>query len=185
MEEYEKENETDEEYERNRVERIKKLCKLADVDYGKYIEALEFSQMDYTIILQRDIDEIFTNNYNEEWLRAWDANMDIQVTLNFWAVFTYVFDYWMKVEKGKMKAIEEALRKSSNEKLREKMMSVANAFITHRQVGEAEAVYRLIPSMHLVDSNLKCVWVSLGKEETRVRAWKKVTDEEIKKFPNR
>jgi hypothetical protein len=30
------------------------------------------------IILARDVDEMYINNYNPEWIRAWDANIDIQ-----------------------------------------------------------------------------------------------------------
>ena len=45
--------------------------------------------------------------------------------------------------------------------------SVSNVFLTHRQMGEAEAVYKLIPSMKLANSNVTCQWVSIGQEEER------------------
>ena len=35
----------------------------------------------YRVIIKRDVDEIFTNNYNPEWLKCWNANMDISPVL--------------------------------------------------------------------------------------------------------
>ena len=41
MKQYDKQNETKEEYIANREARIKKLCQLADVSYEEYIKAIE------------------------------------------------------------------------------------------------------------------------------------------------
>ena len=60
------------------------------------------------------------------------------------------------------------------------MKTVSNAFLTQRQMGEAEAVYKLIPSMTLKQSNIACQWVSLGRQEERSKRWKKATEEELK-----
>ena len=57
--------------------RIRKACNLAEVNYLDYIDALKISNQGYKVVLQRDVDELFINPFNEEWLRAWDANMDI------------------------------------------------------------------------------------------------------------
>ena len=50
----------------------------------------------YTVIVKRDVDEIFTNTYNPEWIKAWDANSDIQFCGDYFGVITYVTDYFMK-----------------------------------------------------------------------------------------
>ena len=41
----------------------------------------------------------------------------------------------------------------------EKCNALANHFMTHRQVGEAEALYKLLAHMNLVYSNVACVYV--------------------------
>ena len=32
------------------------------------------------------LDEVYTNPYNTEWVRAWDGNIDIKVILDYFAV---------------------------------------------------------------------------------------------------
>ena len=157
-----------------------KLCQKANVQYNEYIEALETSTSGYSVVLARDLDELFINPYNREWMKAWNANMDLQVVLDFFAVITYVTDYYAKDDTGKMEVIKQMLKESRCETLQEKMRLVANTFLTHRQIGEAEAVYRLIPHLTLTMSNLRCQFVSLGPKDERSVRWTQATEEEIK-----
>ena len=46
------------------------------------------------------------------------------------------------------------LFESSDLTNKERMTLVANTFQTHRQIGEAEAFYKLIPNLKLKDSNV-------------------------------
>ena len=62
-------------------------------------------QCKYKIIHQRDIDEIFVNNYNKEWIKSWNSNMDIQITLDHFAIVTYITDYMQKDDTGTMEFI--------------------------------------------------------------------------------
>ena len=115
--------------------------------------ALRTTNSGYKIVLARDVDETMINNFNEEWIRAWNGNIDIQICLDFHAVITYITDYYLKCESQLVKMIKALLEKSGNSDNREKMMIVSNQFLTHRQMGEAEAVYKLIPGrvlFHLV-----------------------------------
>ena len=42
------------------------------------------------------------------------------------------------------------------------MKVVANTFLTQRQIGEAEANYRLISNFTLLMSNIRCQFVATG-----------------------
>ena len=73
--------------------RLKALLDMAGIieENGKlpikrYEDALKVSQTGYTIIHKRDIDEIYVNNYNEEWIISWNENMDLQLCLDYFAV---------------------------------------------------------------------------------------------------
>ena len=177
---YNKQDETIEEYNANIELRIRDMLKIAGVeDYGEYIKALGTSKTGYSIVQRRDLDEIYINSYNIEWLRAWNGNMDIQIVLDYFAVITYVTDYYAKDDTGTMEIIRAALEDKTSKDLREKMRTISNIFLTHRQMGEAEAVYRLLPSMKLKKSNVGCQWLSLGKKEERSSRWKKATQKEI------
>ena len=82
--------------------------------------------------------ETLINNYNLEWIKAWSGNMDLQVCLDFFAVITYITDYYLKDETGTLKFIQQALEGIENERIKEKMSTVKNTFITKRQTGECE-----------------------------------------------
>ena len=82
------------------------------VDKKKYYEALEVSQNAAFIIMKRDPKEAYINNYNPEWIKAWDGNMDISVCLDYFAIITYITDYYTKTESGVTKAINAAVKAS-------------------------------------------------------------------------
>ena len=56
----------------------------------KYHEILRNSVKGFTIILQRDTNECYINNFNHEWLACWNANIDVSVVFDFFAILTYV-----------------------------------------------------------------------------------------------
>ena len=62
----------------------------------KYEYAISISQVGYKMIHERDVDEIYVNNYNPEWIQSWNANMDLQICLDFFAIVTYISDYYSK-----------------------------------------------------------------------------------------
>ena len=108
---------TREEYEENRRTRIKKLCEIAGVDYDDYKRYLRMSRSGYSVVLQRDTDEIFINAYNSEWIRAWNGNLDLQPVLDFFAIITYVTEYAFKPEPEEG-VIREALEKCKDEDMK-------------------------------------------------------------------
>ena len=168
-----------ENYEESRRKRIRLLLKKADTNMDEYLEALQYSSLGYSIVLQRDIDELCQNPFNVEWLRAWNGNMDIQVCLDFHAVITYITDYIEKPDTAMQELITEVLEKDGSNNIKDRMKAVANVFLTTRQMGEAEAVYRLNPSLLLKNSNILCQWVSLGERKDRSSRWMKANQEQI------
>ena len=148
---------------------------------NKYEESLSISFRGFTMIHKRDVDEIFINNYNKEWIHCWDSNMDIQITLDFYAIITYISDYYMKDDTGTMEFLKAAIKDTENESFKEKLKKLKNTFLTHRQMGEAEAYYRLFPSFHLSDSNAGTIFVHTGLKKSHFL--KKLSEDEMKKTP--
>ena len=64
-----------------------------------------------------------------------------------------------------------------NQKMGDQLSRMADVFLTHRRMGEAEAIYRLDPAMHLSDSNIKCVFVPTGWPEERFVFAQKVSND--------
>ena len=82
-----KKKETKEQYIKNRKRRIIKVLDKAGVSGSSYLAAVrEQTKKGLNVILARDIDETYINNYNPEWLIAWNANLDIQPCFDFFAV---------------------------------------------------------------------------------------------------
>ena len=152
-----------------------------------YEKALGISLQGYGVIHKRDVDEININNYNPEWIHSWNGNMDIQLCLDFYAIITYISDYYAKDYSGTMEHIKEALQKAENDGLRNRLSIVANQFLTHRQIGESEAYYRLLPHLHLKESNVETVSIQTGFKQNRSRIqyhissiWQKVYGHKIR-----
>ena len=107
-------------------------------DYDLYEEALQASNGGFSIILERDIDEMYVNSYNPEWARAWNGNTDLQICLDYFAVITYITEYYTKDDTGTMTLLLKALQDANATTLKEKMKALMNTFIAARQMGETE-----------------------------------------------
>ena len=149
-----------------------------------YEEALGVSKSGYKIIHKRDIDELFVNNYNPEWIFNWNANIDLQLCLDYYAVITYISDYYSKDDSGTMGHIKEALKKARNESLQTKLSLVIHQFLTHRQIGESEAFFKILPHLQMKSSNIETVFVPTGFKMNRSGFLKELTKEEAKTCSN-
>ena len=172
-------------------ERMELLLEVAEVPgkdfeekYEAYKGALSITQRGYEIILTRDTDEIFINNYNPEYLRAWDANIDVQVTLDYFAVITYITDYKMKDESGTLEHIKAALKEGNADSLKEQLKHVAHTFMTHRKAGESEILYKLFSFLCFTNSNITATWMPTGFIDNMSRFLRAVSDEEAQHLEN-
>ena len=79
-----------------KIEKILQIDeKLSEEDKDKqlvteYHKLLSFSVKGYSVVLKRDISEIYINNFNSEWLPVWNSNMDISPVFDYHAVVVYV-----------------------------------------------------------------------------------------------
>ena len=75
------------------------LLQQAGVSIEMYTKSLRLSAKRHMVVLQREPKEQNVNNYNPLFLRAWRANMDIQLVLDTYACIMYVTSYLCKSEK--------------------------------------------------------------------------------------
>ena len=132
------------------------------VSYEQYKDALTYGDSQSRIILKRDFNEVYINNYNEEMLRAWNGNMDIQLAFDVYSVVTYMTSYITKDESGMTQELNNVLYLNAEKTLQEKLNLLKTTYLTHRQIGAAEAVYRIMPDLHLSDSNLDVIFLPNG-----------------------
>ena len=171
-----------------RRQRINALLDMAglvsDEDKQQYQKALEFSCAGYSIIYARDIDEVWVNSFNPEITRAWNGNTDFQIVLDYYAIITYIFEYFTKDDTGVLQILITTLKATENKDLKDQMILLMNTWIKNRQMGEAEAVFRLIPHFKFRQSDSKCVFVQTCPRNERSKILKNATDKiEYQKLP--
>ena len=149
----------------------------AKVKEDLYYKALSVSRAGKVIVLKRNVDEIWVNNYNPEWLLAWNGNMDIQLCLDYFAIVTYITDYYTKDETGTLEHLLKAAKECHGKSQKEKMKALSQVWSTHRKIGESEAYYRLFPELHLVDSDIKTTFVATGFPNNRSRFLRRLCEE--------
>ena len=120
------------------------------------------------------------NSYNPEITRAWDGNTDFQICLDFYAIITYITEYYAKDDTGLVKILVNTLKASDCEDLKNNMRLLMNTWIKNRQMGEAEAVYRLTREFHFRDSDTKCVFMQTAPSAERSKILKNVTNQQEK-----
>ena len=91
---------------------------------------------------------------------------------------TYITEYFTKDESGTVEAIKQVLDSNPDDNTKEKMKKVATTFLSHRQIGEAEAFYKLLPDLNLKNSNVTCQWAPLGKKGDRYIRMKRADENE-------
>ena len=159
--------ESPEEYKKNIRDRIEKVLKIASVGrdtpitYFLYETAvIQQPRKGSEVLLRRDIDEIFINNYNPEWIVTWDANIDVSPVYDYYGTITYITDYFTKDSTGLTDVLKTAVKQLSDDMdMREKCHKLANMFMYYRQVGEAEVCYKLFANMNLAYSSVATIFV--------------------------
>merc|ERR1711911_188838 len=133
----------------------------------KYHELLTISTKGFCVRLRRDISECFINNFSHEWISIFNSNMDLSPVFDFYSTLCYIGEYVLKGDKGMTEFILKALKEQNSKDRIEKLRLVSKVFLTHRQMGECEAYYRILPNLHLVGSNIGCEFLLTGTEKSR------------------
>ena len=74
--------------------------------------------------------------------------------------------------------LREVVKKNEREESKEHMKMLINTFLTHRQMGQSEAYYKLIPSLKMKYSTVRAVFVPTDKKELRSKFLMKVDENE-------
>jgi hypothetical protein len=129
-----------------------------------YHYCLTFCRYGTKVILEREVCEIFVNNYNPHWMEAWNANMDLQICLDYFSIITYMTDYVTKPETKTTEALKQVkkIKEQQNASTYELMQALIQTYLTHREMGECESYYRLDPTLHYKQSNIGTIFLNTG-----------------------
>ena len=151
----------------------------------EYYNALSIStDNNFQIHLRRPANSCFINNYFEEGLLAWEANLDIQPVINHYKAVTYMCAYFSKSEDETSQSMKQAAKEAAStgkDKL-EVMKSIARAYASKRECSVQEAVYHIMPELWLRKTFLGVIFANSNLPENRYRMFR--SEEEIKELPD-
>nr|XP_022310999.1 uncharacterized protein LOC111116305 [Crassostrea virginica] len=135
----------------------------------QYEEAHKRLAKKRSIVLQRNPDELWINQYNPCLLKCWDANMDIQFVLDPFSCIVYIVSYISKSERemGMLLRQTKIEAEEGNESARSTLKKIGSAYLNHREVGAQEAVYRVC-NLKMKECSRKVVFIPVGENTTRL-----------------
>ena len=158
---------SDEDIETKYKNDLDKFLTSLSISTQEYHAALRISERGKTIILKRALNERKVNNYNPHFLMVWNANMDIQFSLDSYAIVTYITDYMTKGDAALTKELKEALLNCKQCNDWETLNYLKMVYFKHKQVSVAEATYRLLNGLCLKRSNITCTFITTGFPRNR------------------
>ena len=106
------------------------------------------------------------------------------LTIDFSAFMNYICEYHCNYDTGVVKNFMSTLEASDCDDLKDQMKLLRNTWIHHRQMSEAEAVFKLTKKFHFRESVAKCVFVQTCPGNERSKILKNVTDKpEFRNMP--
>jgi hypothetical protein len=112
-----------------------------------------------TVVLKREVKDIFTNGYNKLIMTLHLANHDIQIVIDMYAAAQYVCGYLTKNEAGISKLLKAVNEESDNLKQMDKINKLAAILDKHREVSVQEAVYRIL-GLTMTKSSVRVKYLS-------------------------
>ncbi|XP_069122503.1 uncharacterized protein [Argopecten irradians] len=121
------------------------------------------------VVLKRDVNETWTNQYNPHLLLCWNANMDIQYITDAYACVVYIVSYISKAEREISQILDHAQTeaKEGNCDAEKAMKKIGSVYLHHREVSAQEATFRVC-NLKLKQSSRKVQFIPIGDNPVRM-----------------
>ena len=152
---------------------LDELLMNCSVDKDNHIQALKESEKGTVILLKRQPNECFVNNYNSAVMLAWQVNMDLQFVLNAYTCtcVMYIASYITKSNRAMGLLLRTVAIEARTEELNQQLRKVGSVFLTHRELSVQECVYRVL-SMPLKQLSHVNVYINTNSKSERVTVLK-------------
>ena len=133
----------------------------AHIEMDEYIYYLRSKISSPTIYLKRSMKDIYTNNFNVQLARLWNANTDVQYILNAYGAASYCTSYMTKLDTTMMKVIKEQVDWciNNNASTLDRLRRVGNAILNGQQLTAQQAVYICL-SLPLHSSTREIIFIN-------------------------
>uniref|UniRef100_A0A671UFX1 ATP-dependent DNA helicase n=1 Tax=Sparus aurata TaxID=8175 RepID=A0A671UFX1_SPAAU len=149
---------------------VEALFKHLNITQKKFEAAYNRVGRKTQVVLKRQANEVWINQYSTPLLKCWNANIDIQYVVDAYACVVYIISYISKSEKEMGLLLGNAQReaaKEGNSSAKEALKQLGSVYLHNRDVCAQEAVYRLT-NMHLKECSRKVVFVPVGENTVRM-----------------
>uniref|UniRef100_A0A3B3YQH8 ATP-dependent DNA helicase n=1 Tax=Poecilia mexicana TaxID=48701 RepID=A0A3B3YQH8_9TELE len=143
---------------------VEEMFEALGISQDLFEAAYKRSSRNTHVVLKRQINEIWINQYSRPLLKAWNANLDIQYCVDAYACCVYIVSYMSKSEREVGLLLGNAQReaaKDGNVSAKEALKTLGSVYLHNRDVSAQEAVYRLT-NMHLKECSRKVVFIPTG-----------------------
>ncbi|XP_062389285.1 uncharacterized protein LOC134077598 [Sardina pilchardus] len=116
------------------------------------------------VVLKRQPQHVWVNQYNKSLLKCWNANMDIQYVVDAYACIVYIISYISKAEREMGLLLSNAQREAKKERnldAKSALKKIGSVYLHNRDISAQEAVYRLT-NMHLKECSRKVMFIPTG-----------------------
>ena len=114
--------------------------------FDDFVNAMAVVAKKPSILMKRDVSDIWINNYCPNVLRAWNGNMDAQFVLDAYSCVMYILSYISKAEHELGELLKQARaqmqQEQGNTDLKKQMKQLGSVYLDNREVSVQEAVVR-------------------------------------------
>ncbi|XP_073723480.1 LOW QUALITY PROTEIN: uncharacterized protein [Misgurnus anguillicaudatus] len=139
------------------------------IDQAVFEKAYKKCSKKKSVVLKRNPNDVWVNQYNKHLIRAWHGNMDIQYVTDAYSVVVYIISYITKAEQEigllLQRAQNEAL--DGNHEARSALKRLGSIYLHNREISSQEAVYRLT-GMHLKECSRKVQFIPIGTDPVKM-----------------
>ncbi|XP_016118254.1 uncharacterized protein [Sinocyclocheilus grahami] len=143
---------------------VEHLFKQLSINQSIFELAYKSFSRNTQVVLKREVNEVWINQYSKPLLKCWNANLDIQYVVDAYACVVYIISYISKSEREiglLLSNAQREARKEGNVSAKEALKNLGSVYLHNRDVCAQESVYRLT-NMHLKECSRKVVFVPTG-----------------------
>ncbi|XP_050957725.1 LOW QUALITY PROTEIN: uncharacterized protein LOC127158760, partial [Labeo rohita] len=143
---------------------VEHLFKHLGINQASFEAAYKSFSRNTQIVLKREVNEVWVNQYSKPLLKCWNANLDIQYVVDAYACVVYIISYISKSEREMGLLLGNAQREACKERnisAKDALKNLGSVYLHNRDVCAQESVYRLT-NMPLKECSRKVVFVPTG-----------------------
>ena len=112
---------------------IEQVLQSLELNIDTYLQSLKVSQSGTSVILKRNVQDVFVNACNSDILSLWGGNMDLQIVTDEIAAVMYLCNYLTKGEKAMGETLKHVAKECRNDDIHTQMKKIKKEFLGEKE----------------------------------------------------